>query len=129
MEIDVTELVEYVDCSLFSASAFELGEHAAQITWQNAMGDAAEGPLVPPEYIEEARDYIKDTGGWTEEEVDDMSDQEINALVLQFVASAIREYEKHFATYEEYIEAVTQGRVSGNLWRNDDGTWAYCLMV
>lgn len=129
MEIDVTKYVEEIDCFDFSASAAEMGQNAGQITWQNATDHILYDPIVSAENMDEARDYIVSTGGWTEGEVGEMSDQEVNALVLQFVAGAVREYEDHFSSYEEYIEATKQGQVCGNLWRNDDGTWTYYLGV
>jgi hypothetical protein len=130
MELDVTAYVEEVDCSLFAASQAELGERAGQITWNHAMMYVQEDPLVSSEEdLQEVRDYFVSTGGWTRDEADEMSDQEVNALLLQFIASAIRQYEDHFDSYEEYERAAREGQVAGDLWRNDDGTWTYYVGV
>jgi hypothetical protein len=130
MELDVTAYVEEVDCSSFSASIAELGRHAAKITWACAMMYVQEDPLVSSEEdLQEARDYFVSTGGWTRDEADEMSDQEVNALLLQFIASAVRQYEDHFDSYEAYEKAVHEGQVAGDLWRNDDGTWTYYIGV
>jgi hypothetical protein len=130
MELDVTAYVEEVDCSSFSASIAELGRNAAKITWAYAMMYVQEDPIVSSEEdLQEARDYFVSTGGWTRDEADEMSDQEVNALLLQFIASAVRQYEDHFDSYEEYEKAAREGQVAGDLWRNDDGTWTYYVGV
>jgi hypothetical protein len=130
MELDVTAYVEEVDCSSFSASMAELGRNAAKITWECAMRHVQEDLLVSSEEdLQEVRDHFVSTGGWTRDEADEMGDQEVNALLLQFVATAVREYEDHFDSYEEYEKAAHEGQVAGNLWRNDDGTWTYYVGV
>lgn len=127
MLIDVTKYVTEIDCSLFSSSIHESGlQNIGEITFNNALNHvvAIEGILKPGQ-MDEGADYLVSTGGWTQKEIESWGDDEINAVVLQFIAGAVREYEK-FETYEEYQEAAEEGRASGNLWRND-ATWTYYL--
>jgi hypothetical protein len=117
MEINVTELVEYANCARYSASAYELGPDAAKITWNNAIEACETALLVDSEdEIEELIDWLEDFGAWTREEIEAYSEVELNALLLQFIAGDIREYEDHFDSLEAYQEAQELGVAKGNLW-------------
>src|SRR4051812_6244905 len=91
MELDVTRLIREADCFEFSASRAERGDHAGRETWQNAKEEASESPLLSADQIDEARDYFRGFGAWSREELVAMSAEEINALLIQFVAGDIRE--------------------------------------
>lgn len=125
MIIDVTYLVTDYDCSLFASSVYESGrENIGQITWTNAMQHVAVESLVTAADQDELREWLAGFGAWDREEVYAMSDQETNALLLQFIAGTIRAMER-YDSYDEYMTQVEAGCEPGNLWRNEDGTWAF----
>lgn len=101
MEIDVTQYVTEIDCEQFSSSIAESGlQNIGEITWNNALRHVAVKGLVTPEQQTDLRDWIREFGAWDDAEIAAMSDQETNALLLQFVASAIRELEASDCTDE-----------------------------
>ena len=92
MEVKITHLMD-LDCCQFSDSIANSGlDNIGKITWDKAMS-YAEDPLVTPEQQTDLRDWIAEFGAWTRDEIRDMSDNETNALLLQFVAGEIRERE------------------------------------
>ena len=130
MEIDVTRYVEGVDCSLFASSVWESGlQNIGAITWQNALRHVDCEGFLAPEEVAEVRDWLLDLGAWDSDEVAAMSDLEVNALLLQFVAGDVREMEAFGETPEEYEQALIDGTVSGRLYRSDDGSWFFYVGV
>lgn len=93
MRIDITSLSE-ADLFTFSHSRAEGGEDAGKNTWNAALEDAStrRPPLLAtPEAIEAFKDWVKDSGGWTKDEIDAWTDEECNALFLQWVSGDVRE--------------------------------------
>lgn len=88
MNINITKLASE-DMFQFSHSAAEGGQNAGENTWRAAM----EGPklLNTEEEFAAARDYLRATGGWDDKECAAFTEDELNALFLQFVAGDIRE--------------------------------------
>lgn len=113
-EIDVTHLVTSEDCSEFSSSIAERGQNAGPETWANAVAFVKEKPLAKPENQSDLRDWIREFGAWDDEEIAAMTDDDTNALLLQFVAGDIREM-KRFDSPEEYQAAQEAGTCSGYL--------------
>jgi hypothetical protein len=127
MELDVTHLVEEVDCGMLSASQAELGPDAGRITWANSMEEAAARPLLRPDQLDDARQWIADLGAWTRDAIAVWPDEEVQAFIVQYAAGDVRTYEDHYPDYETYRLAAEQGRTSGNLWRADNGRWFFSL--
>lgn len=123
-ELDITHLVEDSDSMIdYSASHRELGENAGRITWQNAVESATDSPLVTdPDQLQECRDYFAEFGAWAEEDLAAMSDEEINALLLQFIAGAIRE-RQHYVDSDEMDDY--EERLGGRIYQGDDGRHYY----
>lgn len=134
-ELDVTALVNRSDEMIYySASRAELGDDAGAVTWQNSLDNVAsdnpdgDGALIShPQDISAARDYFADFGAWEREEIDGWSKQEVNALLLQDIAGAIREYfralddaggDENSAEFQQW-----QANCGGRLYRCDDGQW------
>ena len=122
MEIDVTHMVEQADDMIaLSGSRMEHGQDAGRITWGNSVAYGKEQPLLKTDdERNDARDYFKAFGAWSDEEIAAWSEDELQAIMCQDVAAAIREME-HYETYEEYQKAAEQGRCSGNLFKADIG--------
>lgn len=114
-DIDVTKYVELGPDAMseYSASQFERGENAGQLTWEAACAaqEDESDRLVTPEQQEELREYILEFGAWSEEEVERMSDQETCALLLQFIAGDIR--------------SMAEDAEEGMLSQGDNGKWYY----
>lgn len=128
MEINITQLLE-TDMFKFSHSRMEGGENAGQETWRNALN----GPrplLKTPEEIQCFKEWVKESGGWTPEEIEAWNDNETQALFLQFIAGDVREAGADSldeTDWEQYQTDSESGRVSSNLHRSDDGQIYYSL--
>ena len=111
----------------YSASQAELGQNAGEITWQNAMDNFdSENPyagpilLILPSEIEAAKTWFADFGAWEESEIDSWTDQETNALLLQFIAGDIREALPELLNdYAEYQKQAESGQISGRIYKCD----------
>jgi len=127
MELDVTHMVEDVDdMPMLSGSRAELGNDAGRITWNNSVSYGKDRPLLTSDDMRDAaRAHFREYGAWTQEEIDAWSEAELQGIMCQDVAAAIREMES-FDTYEEY-EASDQ--VSSRLCRGDDGRWYFYLGI
>lgn len=128
MEIEITHLLEE-DMFQFSHSAAEGGQNAGRNTWHAALN----GPrplLQTPEQFQDARDYFRSTGGWDADECTAFTENEVEALLLQFIAGDIREAGADSLDemdWEEYQADCEAGRVNGNLSRTDDGRVFYSI--
>ncbi len=114
MELEITDVFENIEACTLSASRNELGDHAGEITWNNALN--CEYTLLTDANRQEVIDYFLEFGAWDNEELTGMSNNELNALLLQFIAGDIREYEG-FNSFEEYD---TSDQTSGRLFIGDD---------
>lgn len=129
MEINLTSLIE-TDMFAFSHSRAEGGEDAGRNTWNAAKEHVtSEISLLPTEEAcQEFRDYMKDFGAWNDEERAAWDAAECNALLLQLIAGDVREAgadDLASIDWEEYEKDASAGRISGNLFRADDGTVYY----
>jgi hypothetical protein len=136
MEINVTELVRMhldpegdYNMRDFSASQAELGPRAGQITWRAANDYFHDRPLLVDgnDDLYDLECWILEFGAWDQSEVDTMSDTELNALLLQFIAGDIREAADLGAfgdCKDDYIAACEAGSCRGNLIPFHD-QWLY----
>jgi len=111
----------------YSASMAELGSKAGQITWDNALGYKM---ILKPAELESARRYIESTGGWDKYEIEEMSNNEINALIIQFVTGDIREFSDEPLdswNWDEYEQQSRLGIIAGNIFKGDNGDYYYYL--
>lgn len=126
MEIDITEFVTGdAEPFEFSRSRAEAGQDAGPTSWRNALGEAAERPmLTTEEHLGAMRDWAKSSGGWDDEEIAAWSDNEINALFVQLVSGDMREAGMNECDmdefdWEEYERRASEGQISGNIYRAD----------
>ncbi len=134
MEINITKYFEFAEHAYISGSAFELGENAAHITWNNAKQAVAEfNMLDTEEKLQDMRDYARETGGWNAEEIAAWSDVELNALFNQLVSGEVRQIEDLCSDedgeidWKEYERLANKGTLSGSLYRGDDKQIYYYL--
>ena len=90
MEINITEFFNTANAFDYSASRMELGDNAGQITWHNAC-NADFTMLDTEEKLQALREYAKGYGAWNDAEIAAWSNNECNALFIQFVSSNIRD--------------------------------------
>ncbi len=129
MEIDVTDYVLGTEHGDISSSCAELGPNAAQITWSHATAESARVPiLASAEDCDAARDWLRGFGAWSRDELAAESDDEIRALVLQFISGDVREAESLAPgdgpggiDWEAYGELQSEGTCSGYLYLGVDG--------
>lgn len=130
MEINITGFFYAGQAHLYSASAAELGEDAGKITWVNALAHATRHRMLDTEdQLEAFRQFVKGTGGWTQEEISHWTNHELNALFVQFVAGDIREggLSGPFQDWEQYREDCESGLVSGRIFKSDDNQVFYYI--
>jgi hypothetical protein len=117
MEVNVTAIMQ--DPAILptlSGSAFELGDEAGDITWNNAVRFAKAHPLLNSgEEIRQLTEYLLTFGAWDRPELESMGVTSLLALLVQMVAGDAREYLAS-DTDGEYREA------GGRLYQNDEGT-------
>lgn len=130
MEINITSLANLNAFNL-SRSQAEAGPNAGPQSWQNAKEQAEETPLLDtPEKLQAFRDWLKPFGAWDAEEIAAMSDNDLNALFLQWVAGNTREAgantlaEMDWLEYEKQAEA---GQISSEIFKGDDGEIYFSL--
>lgn len=129
MQINITDFFNACTPCEFSASAFELGEHAGEITWKAALKEAANTRLLKTEEeLEAFRKFVLSFGGWTKEEVAAWTELELNALCIQWIAGDMREPadfqldpDSTDDMWEDYIEQSQYSLCSGRLSRSADG--------
>lgn len=123
MELKITHMMNDADnMCLLSGSEAELGDSAGALTWENSQRYAKGAPLLKPTQVEEARDYFRRYGAWSDEEVVAWSVEEVQALVTQETASEIREY-LTYDSFEEYQTDSEQGQASGRIFQDAKGEW------
>lgn len=130
MEINITDFFYTGQAHLYSASKVELGEDAGKITWVNALGYSNEYRMLDTEdQIEAFRYFVKDTGGWTQEEISRWTNHELNALFVQFVAGDIREacLDVPSPSWDLHKEACEDGMIYSRLWKSDDNQVFYYI--
>ena len=136
MEIDITRFVKTAEPCEFSASRAELGVDAGAITWRNAKREAAESPLLSDESaLDSLRQWARESGGWTREEVSAWTPEECNALFVQIISGDLRELESlAYSDSDEYgvdwqaaERLAEQGTIHGALFKGTDGNVYYYL--
>lgn len=128
LELDITEFFKTEDSYNFSASAFEMGQDAGKITWNNSKNEAKNYLhwLKEKTYNgESARDciieYFSGMGFSESDEMQSWSDSEIIALLIQDISANIREAGLDLDHWSEidwqaYEKGVEKGQYSGNIF-------------
>lgn len=129
MELDITDFLENSVASDYSASVVERGEHAGRDTWRNAVKDSERFALLDTDgKLDAAREFFAGFGAWKREELEATPAVELNALLLQFIASDIREFEDVAgADWTEYAMLCEAGTCSGRMYEGIDGRTYYCV--
>ena len=124
MEINITRFYAEACPMDYSASVSEIGVNAGRDTWQAAKDAAEELHFLDNDEKRDAfRSFVQSSGGWTADEITAWSDQELNALFIQWIAGDIRECLEWDVpnVWENYREMAEAGRVPSGLYQGDDG--------
>ncbi len=106
MYIDIIDFLSE-DHYEYSASAFEMGDNAGDITYNNAMDYAKNNPFATSEQdIRAVKEYFKGFGAW--EDVDSWNWEEINALLTQLIAGSLRQVE-NYPSFNAWLEGMVRG--------------------
>lgn len=124
MEIDITTLLE-MDCFALSHSIAEGGSNAGQNTWNASKKQAENTQLLnTPEKLQAMRDFARESGGWNKEEIAEWSDNELNALFLQWISGDVRELGADSLDnidWEEAEEMQREGQAPSNIFKGKSG--------
>lgn len=92
MGLNITHFFRTATPKDYSASVAEIGNNAGAYTWQAAIDDSEDYPLLnSDDNRQEFRDYIKGFGAWDDAEIAAMNDTALNALLIQMISGDIRE--------------------------------------
>lgn len=131
-ELNITALLQNPDfCpSDFSASAAEIGNGAGPDTWRACVEWVTDSPIFPPDELDSVRDYMRASGGWNDDEIHAMRDNELQALALQIIAGDLREgfrLKYGFVPAESELDwpvyqvGAESGRWNSTFYRDDAG--------
>ena len=127
LEVIVTRLINEVDPSEISGSIAERGNNAGPETWANAMEATADEPLLKPDERNAARKFFRGFGAWTEQEIAAWSDNELDAIVLQYAAGDLRELQSCAPgdglgdiDWDEAERLQSEGTCAGSLFVHGD---------
>lgn len=126
-DIDVTRFIDTECMRDYSASVAELGPSAGADTWRASTEASEEWNFLPTDdLLQEFREWLEPWGGWTDDEIGAMSDADLRALCLQWIASDWREcfdWPEHARgiDWSEYEARSSNGECPSSFYRADDG--------
>lgn len=123
MELDITAFFNAAAPIDYSASVAEIGANAGPDTWRAACDDSADYPILDTEDKRDAfREFVRSSGGWTNEEIAAWSDLELNALCIQWISGDMREDGLSAETsLAEWMEYETDDSKLHRIFRAEDG--------
>jgi hypothetical protein len=116
MQLDITRFVrKHRDhMAMFSDSIANSGlQNISEITWRNAVEAANVAPLC--EDLDALVEHFREYGAWSREELEGMLTAELNALLIQFIAS----------DFQRYQEAKDEGRAAFREYQENEGVRLY----
>lgn len=127
MELEITELFNKSMPTRYSASLAE-NPYAPSFTWNNAKASAPLWNLLDTEEkLDAFRAFVKESGGWSENEIQRFSSMELNALCIQWIAGDMREPvgfdmgpQMDAEDWEEYDAQCSAGNVAGRIFMGED---------
>lgn len=132
MDINITGFFYGAAPRDYSKSQMEAGPTAGPDGWNAAVEDASDyGPMLStPDQLEAMREHVRGFGAWDDEEIDTYSHQMLNALLIQCIASDMRDYCDDVEQWDwsEYEAGCEAGTYSGNIARGvEPGTVYYYI--
>lgn len=130
MEINITKFFEAATPGNYSGSIATHGKNAARDTFNAAVSEFENYPLINSKTKRAAlRGHLLSYGAWDKSEIDSWTNAELNAMFLQIISADMNESgldigAPDWVQYEGDSEA---GRVSGAMFVADDGDIYYSL--
>jgi hypothetical protein len=129
MELNITRFFREAAPRDYSASIAEIGADAGRATWQAANDDSEDYPILDTDEKRHAfRRFVQESGGWSASEIAAWSDQELNALCIQWIAGDMREVPgielgpgMTDADWSAYEAMQSDGTVASRIYRGTDG--------
>jgi len=121
MELDITDFATTKCAADYHASVAEIGEGAGKRTWQAAV--ECRHMFVTRENRQEFVNHFKGYGAWSEGEINDWPDTELNALVIQEISGQIREFSDNPVAswdWDDYQRQCEAGQIQGLLFKAGD---------
>lgn len=125
MEIKITEFFNRICPRDFSASIAEIGQDAGTITWNASLEEAEDTQLLSsPEALAAFRKFAREFGF---ENSDTLSNHELQALFIQWIAGDMREMgittgvELETLDWEQIEKEQQAGQIPSNIYRGTDG--------
>lgn len=120
MELNITKFFNETCAKDYQASVAEIGQDAGVITWSAAIDDSEDYMFVTEDNKEEIQSHFRDYGAWTQEEIEAWSDIELNAILIQDIAGAMREFQELAeCNWELWQELCEEGTCSSRLFGGD----------
>ena len=102
--------------------------NAGNLTWANANAAVYLYSLLDTdEKLSAFRAFVKESGGWSGDEVERFSDKELNALCIQWIAGDMREPvgfdmgpQMDAEDWEEYDAQCSAGQIAGRIFMGND---------
>lgn len=117
--IDITEFFNSCNPKYYYASRAELGINAGQITWENAVDKVDDyRPLDTAGKVDAFRLFAFNSGGWNDAEVNAWSDDEVNALCIQWISGDMREagIDQQPVDWEQYESDCERGQCASRIY-------------
>lgn len=126
-EINVSCLLENVNPNDLFGSVATHGKDAAKVTWSASVEAAKTNALdLSEDDREGARKYFEGFCAWEADEIASWTDEELDALILQYASGDLSEAQSLCAgdgladiDWTEYEALAEQGTIGGNLFEND----------
>jgi hypothetical protein len=120
-DINVTAFMRDECMRDYSASVAELGPTAGADTWRASCESAQEWDFLPTaDLLEEFREFVRSSGGWSDDDIATMPDAHLRALCLQWIAGDWREcFNDGPIDWDAY--ELNAGQHSGRFYCTDDG--------
>ncbi len=119
IELDISRIVQGLVPENYFASVAEKGENAGKETWNNAKSEVEKNILI--EDIEFLRHYFYSFGAWEKPELEEMTEIELNAILLQMISLEIRELplnDDGEIDFDKYKQGIEEGCYSGMIFEH-----------
>lgn len=124
-EINITRFFNEACARDYSASVAEIGTSAGADTWRAAMDDAYDYAFITDDNRDEFKKFVRESGGWSDDEINAWTDTELNALCIQWIAGDMRESGLDVAVpdWDQYRLDSEAGQCAGRIFKGDDAIY------
>lgn len=126
--VDITEFLATECMRDFSASVAEIGPNAGRYTWAASIDSAEDWQFLDDDTMPDFLEFVRQSGGWTDEEISAWSQQEIQALCLQWIAGDVRECraDSQDPDWDAILRDQEAGRIPSTIYRQGERIYWEC---